>query len=101
MYEQQNKNNTKMENSMATMTNASIMKYGCHHIINNAVHYYQTPYDIALILEQVSNYNILLREQIQTEKETFAKQDNVISDEKCIHQNCVHQQRNACLKGRK
>ena len=68
MYGQQNKNNTKMENSMATMTNASIMKYGWWQILNNTAHCYQTPYNIALILEQVSSYNMLLREQIETEK---------------------------------
>ena len=69
-----------MKNSMATITNATIMKHGWYQIINKTVHYYQTAYDIALILEQVSNYNILLREQIEKEKDVLAKQDNMIND---------------------
>ena len=62
MCEKHNKNNTKMENSAETITKASSMKYGWHQTINNIVCYCQSPYDIALILEQVSNHNILLRE---------------------------------------
>ena len=57
------------------------MECGWHQTINNTVCYYQTPYDIALILEQVSNYNILLREKIEMEKDTSTKQNNMISDE--------------------
>ena len=75
-------NNTAMENSVAPTTKESSMKYGWYETINNAVLYYQTTFNIALILEQVMNYNNLSREQMNIEKVTCMKQNNVISDEK-------------------
>ena len=48
-------NNAVVENSMAPTIRESTMKHGWHKTFNNTVHYYQTPFDIALILEQVSN----------------------------------------------
>ena len=50
-------------------------------MINNTVNYYQTPYDIALIVEQLSNYNIMLREQIEMEEDVFTQQNYKISDD--------------------
>ena len=43
--------------------------------------YYQTPFNIAFILDQVSNYNNLLREHMNTEKASYVRQNNMISDE--------------------
>ena len=40
---------------------ASRMKHGWCQTTNNTVCCYQSPFNIALILEQVSNYNSLLR----------------------------------------
>ena len=60
------------------------MKCGWGQTISNTVCYYQTPYNIALILEQVSNYKFLLREQIEMDKDAHAKQNNMISDENSV-----------------
>ena len=58
--------------------------------MSNTVHCYQNPYDVALILDQVSNCDILLREQTEIEKDTRAKQSSMISDEKsCVSKLCV------------
>ena len=46
------------------------MKHGWHEALNKTVCHYQTPFDVALILEQVSKYNVILTEQIRMEKDT-------------------------------
>ena len=97
--EQHCDNNTVVENSAAPMIRESRMKCEWHQKINDAVHCNQTPFNIALILEQTSNYNIVSREKMSMEKVTWMKQNNVISDEKVLHQNYVKQKRNTCLKG--
>ena len=51
MSEQQMMKNTKMEHSMSMIMKESNMKYGWYQMINNVVHYYQTTYNIALIVE--------------------------------------------------
>ena len=57
---------------------------------NNTVHCCQTPYNIATIVEQLSNYNSLLREKIETEKEVFMKQNCKNSDEnRCASKLCA------------
>ena len=80
MHEQCNMKNT-MEHVMSTMLKASNMAYGWHQIINNTAHCYDTPYNIELIVEQLSKHNMLLRDQIETENDVFAKQNNLIRDE--------------------
>ena len=60
--EQHHNNNAVMENSAAPIIKESSMNYGQNQTINNAVHYYKMSFNIALILEQVSNYDNLLRE---------------------------------------
>ena len=45
--------------------------------------YYQTPFNIALILEQISNYNNVLKEQANKEKSARIK-NNMISEEHMI-----------------
>ena len=57
------------------------MQHGWHQMINYTVCYYQTPHNIALILEQVSNYNNLMRDQMNVEKVTHIIQNNMISGE--------------------
>ena len=76
--ERHGENNTVVENSTVPTTRESTMKYGWCKTFNNAVCCYQTPFDIALILEQVSSYNVLLIEQMSMEKVTRTK--NMISD---------------------
>ena len=71
-----------MENSAVTMMRESTMKHGWHQAFNNSVHHCQTPYDVALILQQVSNCDVLLKEQMSMEKVAWMKQNNVISDAK-------------------
>ena len=56
--------NAEMKCGTELMTKGSSMKNGLHQKINNVVHCYQTPLDVAVILEQVSNCNDLLREQM-------------------------------------
>ena len=53
-----------MKHGMELTMKASSMKHGWRQTINNIVHHYQTPFDVALILEQVSNHNNLLREKM-------------------------------------
>lgn len=57
------------------------MKCGWFQIVNCAVHYFQTPFNVALIIEQLSNYNMLLRENIKIDKDCFMKKNNLISNE--------------------
>ena len=67
MYEQHIKKNMKPECSASMTIKAINMTYGWCHMVNNTVHYYQNHYNIALIIEQLSNYNSVLREQIEME----------------------------------
>ena len=77
-------NNTVLENVPEHMSIVNIMKHGWHQTVNNAVCYYQTPINVALILEQESNYNNILREQESAEKAGNRIQNNMISEEKII-----------------
>ena len=56
--EQHGENDTVVENSVAPTIRENTMKNGYHEIFNNAVHHYQTPFEISLILEQASNCDI-------------------------------------------
>ena len=69
MHEQHIMENRKTERSVAMTTKEINMKHGWHQMVKNMVHYYQTPYDIALIVEQLSNYNSMLRGQIEMEED--------------------------------
>ena len=80
LHEQHNKNKAVMENNTARITKSSSMKHEWFPTINNTVYYYQTPFNVALILEQPSNYNVVLREKMEMKKSTFMKQNNVFSD---------------------
>ena len=79
--EQHHNNDAFMENSVELTTKESSMKHGWYQTINNTVHYYQKLFNIALILEQVSNYNNLLREQLNIEKVAWMKRNNKIRDD--------------------
>ena len=57
--------NNNMESRAATTPKASSMQYGWHEIVNNTVHCFQTPHNVALIVEQLSNYNMTLRKQTE------------------------------------
>ena len=57
------------------------MKCGWHQTINNTVFYYQAAFNIDVILEQVSNYNNVLREQVNMEKASCRRQNNMINEE--------------------
>ena len=60
------------------------MKYGSHQKANSVECYYQTLFNIALILEQVQNYNNVLREQESVEKSSHRIQNNMIREENII-----------------
>ena len=62
-------------------TAVNSMKYGRCQIVNNSVYYYQTLYNVDLILKQVSNHNNVLRVQRFMEKSVWRIQNNVISEE--------------------
>ena len=51
--EKYSNDNTSLENITEKITAVNNMNHGWHQTVNNAVHYYQTPFNIALILEQV------------------------------------------------
>ena len=44
------------------------MKHRWCQTVNKTVYYYQTPFNVALILEKVSNYNDVLIEQVNMVK---------------------------------
>ena len=69
--EQHHNNNTVIENSAAPIIKEISMQYRWFQKINNTAHYYQTPFNITLILEQMSNHNNLLREQMNMEKGSY------------------------------
>ena len=81
MYEQYITKNMKTERRAAMTTKASIMKCGWCQMVNNAVHCYQTPYNIDLIVEQLSSYNNMLRGQIEMEEDEI-QQNHKSSDVK-------------------
>ena len=60
------------------------MKHGWHQTVNDVVYCYQTPFTVALIVEQVSNYKNALREQAIMEKSEHRIQDNAISDNNIV-----------------
>ena len=59
-----------------------MMKHGWHETIDNAVHYYQTHFNVSVIVEQISNYNNVLREEANMGKATGIMQINKSSEEK-------------------
>ena len=74
--------NAFLENSTVPIIGESTMKHGWHKTLKSTVCCYQTPFDIALILEQVSNHNVMLIEQIRMEKDTKTQQQDMIGDVK-------------------
>ena len=65
--EQKHDNDAEMENNVVSIIIAGSMKNGWFQTTNNAVFYHQTHFNTVVILEQVSNCDILLREQMSTE----------------------------------
>ena len=82
MYEQHSMKDVKTYRSAAMTLKASNMKYGRHQMINNTVCYYQTPCNTALIVKQLSNYDNMLREQIETDEDVVLQLKRKISDKK-------------------
>ena len=48
--------------------------------IHNTVFYHQMPFNVAVIIEQLSNYNGLLREQANIEKASCSMKINTMSE---------------------
>ena len=65
------------DNSIECRTSSTIevrnIKCGWFQIVNGAVHCYQSPFNVSLIVEQLSNYNVLLRENIEMDKDCVKK----------------------------
>ena len=59
-----------------------MMKHGRCETIHNTVFYHQTPFNIAVIIEQLSNYDKILREQANMEKAVCSMKINTMSEEK-------------------
>ena len=59
-----------------------MMKHGLHETIHNKVFYHQTTFDVAMIIEKLSNYNSMLREQANMEKAACRMKINTMSKEK-------------------
>ena len=51
--EEQHDDDAQMENNTVSITKSSSMKHGWCQTIDKIVHYYQTPFNITLILEQL------------------------------------------------
>ena len=58
---------------------ANSVNHGWYQTTNKTVCYCQTPFNVAVILEQVSNYDNVLRDQVDMEKATCVRQN--ISEE--------------------
>ena len=76
--------NAFFEDSVAPTIGERTMKYGWYKTLKNTVHYYQTPFDIALILEQVSKHNVILIEKIRIEKDIRMQQHDMIGNVKIV-----------------
>ena len=79
MYDQFSDANS-MENMLST-SKARNMKHGWCQMVNGTVHYFQMPFNLAIIVEQLSNYDMLLREQIELENIGIVKQNSLTRDE--------------------
>ena len=62
----------------------STMKHGWCKTVKNAACCYQTPFDVALILEQVSKHNVMTIEQIRMGKDIRMQQHDEIGEGKII-----------------
>ena len=60
--EKHSNNNIALVNIKEKRTRTNWMKYWWCETVNNTECYHQTPFNIALILEQVSSYNNAMRE---------------------------------------
>ena len=76
-----------LENSTAPTIGESTMKHGWCETLSNTVCCCQTPFGIALILEQVSNHNVILKEQLGMEKDARRQQNERIGDVKMFESN--------------
>ena len=70
-----------MKNRTSSTSKVRNTQCGQHQIANDAAHCFQTPRNIVAILEQLSNYNMLLREQIEIKKSGFVKKNALSNDE--------------------
>ena len=57
------------------------MKHGCYQTINNTVCYYERAFNITVILGKLSDYNYMLKEQVDTRKDVQSAQSKMISKE--------------------
>lgn len=58
----------KIERRTTTITKENTMKYGFHQTVTNAVCYYHAECNIAVIVEQLSNYYSMLQEKKEIEE---------------------------------
>ena len=57
------------------------MKHGHYEKINNIINYYETDFNIAVILVKLSDYNVMLKEQADTRKDVKSAERKTISEE--------------------
>ena len=81
MYEQHCVKDIRMDRGTAMTMKSNNMKCGWHQMINNTVHYYQTACNITLIVKQLSSYDSVLREQIETKEDIFLQLKHKNSNE--------------------
>ena len=60
------------------------MKCGCYQRINNTVCFYQTSFNIDVILGQNSDYNNVLKEQVDTRKAVQSAHSKMIIEENIL-----------------
>ena len=63
------------------------MKNGWCKTLNNTVCCHQIPFYVVLIVEQVQNYNVTLKEQLGVEKDTRRQRHEMIGDVKIFESN--------------
>ena len=80
VYEQFSYDNSMKNRSLSTSI-ARNMKHGWCQMVNSAVHYFRTPFNVSLIVEHLSNYNMLLPEQIENDDDGIMKQNDLIRDD--------------------
>ena len=75
------RDNKSMESRTPSLSEERNMKYRWFQIVNGIVHYFQSPFNVVLIVEQLYNHNMSLRENIEMDKDCDTKQNNLPSDE--------------------
>ena len=73
------------------------MEYGFYKIINKTACYYETAFNITVILGQLSDCDNMLKEQADTRKDAQSAQRKMISEEHILKAR-LREKKRACAK---